>query len=151
MNNNGNELSPDESYIRPLDSEFVGNLNRIKNQLYERTVFGPPLNAPESQDNAVLNKYLGQLNVLYDLSRQAQSGRMPYTSLEPFPKELHREIETILQWIARYFQQNGPNQTIPYTHYLESTLRVYPFVQHSHLAYKDVEMTDEMDYSSNTL
>lgn len=157
INNDGNQLTPDESWTQPLDSEFVNKINHIKYNLYQTTVFGPSLNTTHSQDNVILNTYLGQLNALHDLSQQAQKGKlsvMTTTMLEPFPSELRGEIEGILQWLSQYFQKNGPSKTIPYTHYLESTLRVYPFVQHPNLTYMDVEMTDamdEMDYSMNTL
>lgn len=112
------------------DPAFVSNLYQIKQSLYKTYVFGPSLNSEKAQDNAVLNDYLQGLNRLYDLSLRAQKGNaISEDRMKGFPSDIQPSIRAVLEWIRAYFQKNAPVKTIPYTHYIERALRIYPFVQ----------------------
>ena len=140
-----------ESPSSPLDPSFVRNVTDTKYKLYQTIVFQPELDSNTSQDNAILNKYLQQLNHLHQLSIRAQEG-VPVKRLErhlaAFPMELQEPIRALLEWIRAYFQANRPIKTTPYSHYLESSFRTYPFMHRPSLRANnanDVVMEDPMN------
>lgn len=60
-----------------LDDEFDTELSELKRNLYNATVYGPPVGSEEAQDVRLLEKYEGLLLQLYNLTTGVLAGRQP--------------------------------------------------------------------------
>lgn len=62
-----------------LDEEFDTELSELKRNLYNATVYGPPVGSQAAQDVQLLEKYEGLLLQLYNLTTGVLAGRQPGT------------------------------------------------------------------------
>lgn len=135
--------SEEENNVPPhgLDPEFCRRIQTMKWKIYQMTVLSPEENTSEAQNNNLIERYLQQLESLYQLLEKAQRGGSVERELISFPHELRSENHSIAEWIRTYVKQNGPADTIPYQDYLTTTLRIYPFVHHMRMVggERDVE------------
>jgi hypothetical protein len=121
-----NEVPPE-----PINEEFVNNIVKIKNNLYDNIVLGPEEGTPEAQSRKLLQDYLNKVNEVYILSLNAQKGIILDNEqyLNKFPVSMRESIKLMLHWIANYFKKNRVSDTIPYTDYIYKSFKEYPFVQ----------------------
>lgn len=133
-----NEESDDDNYDNDdiineeppmdIDENFKKNIVNLKRTLYENTVLSPELGTSEAQTTEVLNEYLNHVNNVYNLSINAQNGKIN-NNLNKFPKETRELISNLLIWIADYFKKNEVVDTIPYVSFIYKSFKEYPFVQ----------------------
>jgi len=139
-NNNWNEDTDSEyddddtqNEVPPpaINQEFIDNILEVKHKLYETTVLAPKLETPEAQSNEVLQKYINNLNSVYVMAINAQSGNILGNEqrINNFPPETREVITRMLNLIADYFSKNNVPDTIPYSDFIRNSLHVYPFVQ----------------------
>lgn len=121
-----NEVPPE-----PINEEFMNNIVKIKNNLYDNIVLGPEEGTSEAQSRSVLQNYLNRINDIYILSLNAQKGNVLDTPeyLNKFPASTRDSIKFVLHWIADYFKKNQVSDTIPYSDYIYKSFKEYPFVQ----------------------
>ena len=121
-----NEVPPPD-----INKEFRDTILKVKHTLYDKTVLAPELGTKEAQSNKVLQDYLNNLNSLYVMTINAQTGKIigNEQTIKNFPPETQEVITSTLQWIADFFNKNTASDTIPYSDFLHNTLHVYPFVQ----------------------
>lgn len=115
-----------------ITESFCQCVDTIKWKLYEATVLGPELNTPEVQQNKLLEIYEGYLEQLYVVLNQALTGYIKESQLASFPSELRHEMLKCAQEIRRMSQGDGVlryTDRIPYHDYLQTQLRVYPYLQ----------------------
>lgn len=136
----GNDTDSDSEYdeeyqneVPPPDinKEFKDNILKIKHTLYDKTVLAPELGTKEAQSNKVLQDYLNNLNSLYVMAINAQTGKIlgNQQTIQNFPPETQEIITSTLKWIADFFSKNTVSDTIPYSDFLRNILHVYPFIQ----------------------
>jgi hypothetical protein len=118
---------------RGLDPEFCKRIQNMKWRLYQIIILSPELDTPNAQNNELIQMYVNQLEDLYRFLDNAQRVGVVEKDLIKFPSELRSENLSMAEWIKKYFKQNGPADTLPYRDYLNTTLRVYPFVHHSRM------------------
>ena len=122
-----------ENEIPPpaINQEFIDNILEVKHKLYETTVLAPKLETPEAQSNEVLQKYMNNLNSVYVMAINAQSGNILGNEqrINNLPPETREIITRMLNWIVDYFSKNNVPDTIPYSDFISNSLHVYPFVQ----------------------
>jgi hypothetical protein len=122
-----------ENEIPPpaINQEFIDNILEVKHKLYETTVLAPKLETPEAQSNEVLQKYMNNLNSVYVMAINAQTGKIigNEQKINNLPPETREMITRMLNLIADYFSKNKVPDTIPYSDFIENSLRIYPFVQ----------------------
>jgi len=133
-----NEESDDDNYDNDdiineeppmdIDENFKKNIVNLKRTLYENTVLSPELGTSQAQTTEVLNEYLNHVNNVYNLSINAQNGKIN-NNLNKFPKETRELISNLLIWIADYFKKNEVVDTIPYVSFIYKSFKEYPFVQ----------------------
>ena len=139
-NNNWNEDTDseyDDEYTEnevpppAINQEFIDNILEVKHKLYETTVLAPELETPEAQSNEVLQKYMNNLNSVYVMAINAQSGRIIGNEqrINNFPPETREVITRTLNLIADYFSKNNVPDTIPYSDFIIKSLHEYQFVQ----------------------
>ena len=139
-NNNWNEDTDseyDDEYTEnefpppAINQEFIDNILEVKHKLYETTVLAPELETPEAQSNEVLQKYMNNLNSVYVMAINAQSGRIIGNEqrINNFPPETREVITRTLNLIADYFSKNNVPDTIPYSDFIRKSLHEYQFVQ----------------------
>ena len=139
-NNNWNDTDTDsdeEEYPQnedpppAINQEFKDIILEVKHKLYETTVLAPELETPEAQSNEVLQKYMNNLNSVYVMAINAQSGNILGNEqrINNFPPETREVITRTLNLIADYFSKNNVPDTIPYSDFIRNSLHVYPFVQ----------------------
>ena len=114
-----------------INQEFIDNILEVKHKLYETTVLAPELETPEAQSNEVLQKYMNNLNSVYVMAINAQSGNMLGNEqrINNFPPETREVITRTLKWIADFFSKNTVSDTIPYSDFIRKSLHEYQFVQ----------------------
>ena len=135
--NTWNDSDSDDEYTEnevpppAINQEFIDNILEVKHKLYETTVLAPELETPEAQSNEVLQKYMNNLNSVYVMAINAQSGRILGNEqrINNFPPETREAITRMLKWIADYFSKNGVPDTIPYSDFIRKSLHEYQFVQ----------------------
>jgi len=113
----------------PLDEQFIKNVLNIKHNLYDDIILSPSLGTKEAQDNALVEKYIKQLNNVYVLTINAKKGIIDESNLTQYTPETREQIKSILLWISDFFKKNHISDTIPYENYLHNMLHIYPFVQ----------------------
>jgi hypothetical protein len=126
------DLEEEENNVPPagVDAEFCRCIQTLKMNLYETIVLGPELNTPDAQKNELIQTYVKQLGRLYDVMENALKGRVVDAEMRPFPIRLRHSILTCSQWVHRLVKGKTPTDLVPYRDYLNTTLRVYPFVHH---------------------
>lgn len=114
-----------------INQEFKANILEVKHKLYETTVLAPELETPEAQSNKLLQKYMNNLNSVYVMAINAQSGNMLGNEqrINNFPPETREVITRTLKWIADFFSKNTVSDTIPYSDFIRKSLHEYQFVQ----------------------
>jgi hypothetical protein len=115
-----------------VTESFCQCVDAIKWKLYDATVMGPELKAPEVQQNKLLETYEGYLEQLYVLLNEALKGFIKESLLVRFPSELRHEILKCAQEIQRMSRAGTAlryTECIPYRDYLHTQLRVYPYLQ----------------------
>ena len=114
-----------------VDQQFINNILEVKHKLYDSTVLAPELETPEAQSNKVLQEYLNNLNSVYVMAINAQTGNTLGNEqrIHNFPPETREAITQTLNGIAEYFSKNTVPDTIPYSDFIRNTLHTYPFVQ----------------------
>jgi len=139
-NNNWNDTDTDsdeEEYPQnedpppAINQEFKDIILEVKHKLYETTVLAPELETPEAQSNEVLQKYMNNLNSVYVMAINAKTGKIigNEQKINNFPPETREMITRMLNLIADYFSKNTVPDTIPYSDFIENSLRIYPFEQ----------------------
>jgi len=138
-NNNWNEDTDSEydddtqNEVPPpaINQEFIDNILKVKHKLYETTVLAPELETPEAQSNEVLQKYMNNLNSVYVMAINAQSGKIigNEQKINNFPPETREVITRMLNLIADFFSKNTVPDTIPYSDFIRKSLQEYQFVQ----------------------
>jgi hypothetical protein len=111
-----------------VDPEFCKKIQNMKWKIYEIIVLRPELNGPNAQNNELIQQYIHTLEAVHRFFEKAQRGGVVEKDLISFPSEVRSDHLSMANWIANYFKQNGPADTVPYQDYLRTTLRVYPFV-----------------------
>ena len=121
-----NEVPPPE-----IDQPFINNILEVKHKLYDATVLAPELETPEAQSNKVLQEYLNNLNSVYVMAINAQTGKTLGNEqrIHNLPPEAREAITRTLQWITDFFNKNTVPDTIPYSDFIRNILHTYPFVQ----------------------
>ena len=114
-----------------INKEFKDIILEVKHKLYETTVLAPELETPEAQSNEVLQKYMNNLNSVYVMAINAKTGKIigNEQKINNLPPETREMITRMLNLIADYFSKNKVPDTIPYSDFIENSLRIYPFVQ----------------------
>jgi|LauGreDrversion4_2_1035121.scaffolds.fasta_scaffold11122_5 hypothetical protein len=118
---------------RGMDPEFCRRIQNMKWKLYESIVLGPETETDNAQNNQLIQIYVNTLEKLYRFLERAQHGGVVERDLLSFPAEMRSENLSVANWVKNYFKKNGPIDTIPYSDYLNTTLRVYPFIHHKRM------------------
>lgn len=113
-----------------LDEEFCRCIQTLKWNLYQAIVLGPELNTPSAQQNELIQTYVKHLGHLYNVFENAMKGRIVDSEMRSFPVKLRHEILTCSQWARKHLSSLPPTDLVPYNDYLNTSLRVYPFVHH---------------------
>ena len=121
----GGDIPPKE-----LDGEFCRCIQTLKWNLYQTIVLSPALNTSTAQQNDLIQTYVKQLGRLYLVLDNALKGRIIDAEMRPFPVKLRHDILKCSQWIHRVVRPLTPTDLVPYRDYVNTALRVYPFVHH---------------------
>ncbi len=122
----------EENNVPPqgVDAEFCRCVQTLKWNLYQAIVLGPQENTPRAQQNDLIQTYVTLLGKLYTFMENALKGRIVDAELRPFPSQRRHEILTCSQWAYRAVKGLSPTDLVAYRDYLNTSLRVYPFVHH---------------------
>lgn len=118
-----------ETPLNGVDPEFRNKLVAIKHNLYDKFVYSPDETSDKSQDINILRDYLNHLNNFYVLTIHAQDGQVIEDSINTFPLDMQKDIREIVEWIRLYFENNGREDTLPYSRLMVQVLHEDPFVQ----------------------
>ena len=112
-----------------IDEKFKKTVSNLKHTIYEATVLSPDLGTKKAQNNTVLEDYIKVLNIVNNLSKQAQKGKINKNELNKFPNEIQEPINNLLTSITDHSKNNSPADTVPYVDYIQNSFKVHPFVQ----------------------
>ena len=119
--------------FEPVSPECKQLILQVKHRLYNRIIFGPPLQSKKAQSNDLLLIYLKKMMRLYrickSIENQTITEEMVQKKLLTFPIETRDIIRQLLNWITAFFRKNQYVDTIPYIDYLDVHLRTYPLLQ----------------------
>jgi hypothetical protein len=105
--NGGDVLAPDEA----LDTD----LSELKRNLYDATVYGPPVGSDEAQDMRNLERYEGLLLQLYNLTMGALATSAPSSTVPPnilaqYPNPTQPLVVAYYQRICDFQRTNKDRQ-----------------------------------------
>jgi hypothetical protein len=124
------EEEEEENNVPPpgLDTDVCARIQALKWRIYDDTVLQPELHTPHAQDNGLLQLYVTRLYHLWKTLEDAKYGRVKEDAIARFPKQIQEDVAGLVKWAEKFFKENGPSTTIPYVDYLQTSLKVYPYV-----------------------
>lgn len=128
------EEKRDETPLKEVDPEFKKTLVRAKHSIYEETILKPDEDSKEAQSLELLDEYTMFIQLFYLLAIRAKNGELVGSAdITLFPESSRKMVEGTLHWIHDFFRQNTPDDTLPYSYYIEMMLRELPFYQEENL------------------
>lgn len=113
-----------------VSESFCQCVDTLKWGIFRATVLGPELNTPEAQQNRLLESYETLLEHLYAFLHDALKGSVKESVLTVFPHGIRHSILTCAQTIQQDTRTLRYTDRIPYHDYLNTQLRIYPYLQH---------------------
>jgi hypothetical protein len=121
-----------------VNAEFANKLTDTKRLIYSAVIFANNENTDEAQDTTILNDYVRMLGALYDtLSRMelntiTQGEREQNMSVLPQGARSSANDVAVL-YDAFLTKNKDAGARIPYSSYIENSLKRHPYVQHVEL------------------
>jgi hypothetical protein len=120
------EVVPDESSDF---KEFKTALINAKRKLYEANVSSDKIPSDMKQSPELLKNYRRDLEKLYIYSVNLQNKSAVSVNIDEFPEETRDSIQLALNIVKDFFNKNSIPETIPYSSFIRSILKEYPYVQ----------------------
>jgi hypothetical protein len=130
-----NDNPSDIPFVNP---EFANKLTDTKRLIYSAVIFANNENTDEAQDTNILNDYVRMLGALYDTLSRMESNTITQgereQNIDVLPQGARSSANDVIVLYDAFLTQNrDAEKRVPYSSYIENSLKRHPYVQEKEL------------------
>lgn len=130
-NENNDNMNEDMSELQPPSQEFINNVTRMKQLVYNGIIFGnEEENSNEAQSLKLVEQYVSVLGEIYTHLLSPTHDANSENRLRSVPQVAQEAVSRLIEWYRHFLENNrAVEDRIPYESYLKNSLKHHPFIQ----------------------